>query len=132
MSEELKPCPFCGEIPRVLIYTAGAKYIDHDCLGIDKHSTAMIKIEDWQKRPIEDALRARIAELEESNLLLILYYHDAMESLHELKGIPSAPKHKTLPDNNKCVECGEPIPGEETLCSACASWEDYHESEETE
>lgn len=54
MSEALKPCPFCGgpEIPPAQIYCDTCKT---NIAGLGDH---------WNTRPIEDALRARIAELE--------------------------------------------------------------------
>ena len=59
MSEELRPCPFCGAMPmgeddRYMCSTLGC---------VMQEDT--ISAKDWNTRPIEDALRARIAELEE-------------------------------------------------------------------
>ncbi len=58
MSEELKPCPFCGReqhlCPQEIPYTGQL----HECGSCNVISY------DWNIRPIEDALRARIAELE--------------------------------------------------------------------
>ena len=63
MSNELKPCPFCGS-------TVGTKRKDNwvkccDCSArgsqeLDR-DTAHIS---WNNRPIEDALKARVEELE--------------------------------------------------------------------
>ena len=58
MSEELRPCPFCGAMPmgeddRYMCSTLGC---------VMQEDT--ISAKDWNTRPIEDALRARIAELE--------------------------------------------------------------------
>ena len=55
---ELKPCPFCGEMPigqddRYMCSTLGC---------VMQENT--ISAKDWNTRPIEDALTARIAELE--------------------------------------------------------------------
>ena len=59
MSEELKPCPFCGReqhlCPEEIPYTGQL----HECGSCNVISY------DWNIRPIEDALNARIAELEE-------------------------------------------------------------------
>ncbi len=59
MSENvLKPCPFCGEQP------------DYDGVFVNCLTTGCFTsmeddlIENWNRRPIEDALRQRIAELE--------------------------------------------------------------------
>ena len=58
MSEELRLCPFCGEMPigqddRYMCSTLGC---------VMQENT--ISAKDWNTRPIEDALTARIAELE--------------------------------------------------------------------
>ena len=60
MSEELRPCPFCGKEPA--IDNNFAICVNDDCELSDYWSG----LEDcsWNTRPIEDALNARIAELE--------------------------------------------------------------------
>ena len=57
MNEELRPCPFCGEMPmgeddRYMCSTLGC---------VMQEDT--ISAKEWNTRPIEDALNARIAEL---------------------------------------------------------------------
>ena len=62
MSEELKPCPFCGS-SKIKSHDYGnveLLYRCEDCGGEHFHSN-------WNTRPIEDALQARIAELEWNN-----------------------------------------------------------------
>ena len=58
MSDELKSCPFCGReqhlCPEEIPYTGQL----HECGSCNVISY------DWNTRPIEDALNARIAELE--------------------------------------------------------------------
>ena len=55
MSEELRPCPFCGGEAE-LCYSE----VDTFC----RKCNVMQETELWNTRPIEDALNARIAELE--------------------------------------------------------------------
>ena len=71
MSEELRLCPFCGEMPigqddRYMCSTLGC---------VMQENT--ISAKDWNTRPIEDALTARIAELEaENNRLQDAWFRD--------------------------------------------------------
>jgi len=65
MSEELKPCPFCGK-PADDRYNRLAKCSNKQCLmnyWIEDDADFYIR-DDWNTRPIEDDLRKRIAELE--------------------------------------------------------------------
>jgi len=62
---EIKPCPFCGSSNTTLDYyeiscpqELGTIVVCNDCGASAK------SIVDWNTRPIEDALNARIAELE--------------------------------------------------------------------
>jgi len=60
MSEELRPCPFCGG--KNVLSTElqdGLPFIAYCQCGAENEA------ENWNTRPIEDALKARIAELEE-------------------------------------------------------------------
>jgi Lar family restriction alleviation protein len=73
MNEKLKPCPFCGSKNIVVAHTKKLfvyRSICKDC-GADNCKLAETEedaIKLWNTRPIEDALQARIAELEWSNL----------------------------------------------------------------
>ena len=65
---EIKPCPFCGSSNTTLDYyeiscpqELGTIVVCNDCGASAK------SIVDWNTRPIEDALNARIAELEAEN-----------------------------------------------------------------
>ena len=68
MSEELKPCPFCGGMPKVNDWTLKG-ITDKRCFCDNEkcpvYLSKTIAIDDWNARPIEDDLRKRIAELEE-------------------------------------------------------------------
>lgn len=68
MSDELKPCPFCG---------GEACYVDDIGMGVDEPTkeiscehisclpiTVRVPISSWNARPIEDALRARAEKAE--------------------------------------------------------------------
>lgn len=73
MSEELKPCPFCG----------------FDTICEENHLVFCLNcgtsnhISEWNTRPVEDALQVRIAELEAENERLqnklIIVHEKAME-----------------------------------------------------
>ena len=55
----LKPCPFCGGTKICTEKSINLNYCDN--------CSAESNIEHWNTRPIEDALNARIAELEADN-----------------------------------------------------------------
>lgn len=57
MSEKLKQCPFCGGTKICTEKSINLNYCDN--------CSAESNVEHWNTRPIEDELRARIAELEE-------------------------------------------------------------------
>lgn len=58
---ELKPCPLCGAMPTVF------RGVNVSCstLGCLLQENT-VSVERWNARPIEDKLRARIAELEQT------------------------------------------------------------------
>jgi NMD protein affecting ribosome stability and mRNA decay len=56
MSEELRPCPFCGGTNICTEKGINLNYCDN--------CSAESNVERWNARPIEDALNKRIAELE--------------------------------------------------------------------
>ena len=58
MSEELRPCPFCGAMPDKL--RTGYMCSTLGC-ALQENT---VSEKEWNTRPIEDALNARIAELE--------------------------------------------------------------------
>ncbi len=64
---DLKPCPFCGGMPKVNDWTLKG-ITDKRCFCDNEkcpvYLSKTIAIDDWNIRPIEDALNARIAELE--------------------------------------------------------------------
>ena len=66
MSDNLRPCPFCGTPPQantwVFYGISETRYFcpNQECPLSVRTST----LERWNRRPIEDALTARVAELE--------------------------------------------------------------------
>jgi len=68
--EQLKPCPFCGEAPGLMVWNdASRPMTDIECVGMDcitRGCEVRVEGEDherraiaaWNTRPIEDALRA--------------------------------------------------------------------------
>jgi hypothetical protein len=59
MSEELRPCPFCGGVPDPLL--GGPESCTNDrcgCVFLGHYNTT------WNTRPVEDAQAQRIARLE--------------------------------------------------------------------
>jgi hypothetical protein len=70
---EIKACPFCG----------GAKICTEKGININycDNCSAESNIEQWNTRPIEDALNARIAELEAEKCVLIDQQREAINHL---------------------------------------------------
>ena len=77
---ELKPCPFCGsEQPQDSKDDGNVPYefgMSRSC----NSCSAAVNL-GWNTRPIEDALRKRIAELEEECASLGVRLHDEMSQL---------------------------------------------------
>lgn len=78
---ELKPCPFCGKEPA--IDNNFAICVNDDC-ELSDYWTGL-EVDTWNTRPIEDALTARIAELEEAvGLITTLKPTMVMDTEHPL------------------------------------------------
>ena len=67
MSHKLRPCPFCGSNAQVNTWTThGITESRCFCSNSDcPNSVRTVALEQWNTRPIEDALNKRIAEMEE-------------------------------------------------------------------
>lgn len=89
---ELKPCPFCGgeAITTTFIDPDDFEYMPIEVNDCDAEVTCenercingwWLSPKDWNTRPIEDALTARIAELEAENERLSQLLHDEMSQL---------------------------------------------------
>ena len=68
MMDEVKDCPFCGRPGQVIVLDTKVKPVSgycNSCLqdGAEFWPLPFFK---WQNRPLEDALRARVVELEEA------------------------------------------------------------------
>ena len=66
MSEELRPCPFCNIPPASRTSKIDGKEY-YSCFNADCPNVSWFTADEWNTRPIEDALHTRIAELEEEN-----------------------------------------------------------------
>jgi len=93
MSEELRPCPFCGS-PAYSYHDNCIDFAGVKCdLGGCVCADILITENNWNTRPIEDALNARIAELE--GKIDQLTAHDATERQDD-----------KLPEREVCEACG--------------------------
>ena len=66
---ELKLCSYCKSVPQANTWTLhGISETRYFCPNPEcPHSVRTVTLEQWNTRPIEDALNARIAELEADN-----------------------------------------------------------------
>lgn len=65
MAEELRACPFCGREEEVFSYGDYGRDNEYVACGCIYGDSTLIDIESWNTRPIEDALRAELAEATE-------------------------------------------------------------------
>ena len=112
MSDELKPCPFCGEEPRVsdlLVYPNGEKYpANVKCrrCGIVKANYDSVEkaVTVWNTRPGEDALRAEIERLQAQNKDLLEALECLLDtvdkSMHGVEGLHTW--QCGAPDHGRC------------------------------
>jgi hypothetical protein len=93
MSEILRPCPFCGS-PAYSYHDNCIDFAGVKCdLGGCVCADILITENNWNTRPVEDALNARIAELE--GKIDQLTAHDATERQDD-----------KLPEREVCEACG--------------------------
>ncbi len=96
MRNELKPCPFCGKTPIYAVTPDGendsivCRCGESECFLDDG------RLDQWNCRPIKDALQKRIEELEAENKRL-------REALKEIAEFANNEYWKRLPDPS-CVK----------------------------
>ena len=96
MSEELKRCPFCGEMPET-----DGRLVQCYLMPCDARHFIM-PVKSWQKRPIEDELNARIAELEAAGVKLADATQDLINALQlSFLNLEIVPTHKALLEWNE-------------------------------
>ena len=94
---EMKPCPFCGSTDIKLHDEITHAVWCQECFAEMPSIDIESAVELWNTRPIEDELRARIAELEaESDQLTARLCQERQDD----KWIPVSER---LPEANKCV-----------------------------
>ena len=66
MTDELKPCPWCGSAPKYLYnqaYDVHCIWCPNKMCGVrpdvDSYVSKESAVENWNQRPVEDALRAK-------------------------------------------------------------------------
>ena len=82
MKAKLKPCPFCGSKAQPLY----EEQIEITCSNIKCRmypASFAVHIQQWQSRPIEDALQARITELEKQVVVWHNYPEEKPEPSYE-------------------------------------------------
>ena len=108
MNEQAKPCPFCGKEPQINIYpNYGNPPYDEKlyfCANpkCQNYLGKGMTLEQWNTRPIEDALRARIAELEAAGAKLADAAQDLINALPlDFSDWEIVPVHKALLEWNE-------------------------------
>ncbi len=96
MSEELERCPFCGEMPET-----DGRFAQCYLMPCDARHFIM-PLKSWQKRPIEDALKKRITELEAAGAKLADAAQDLINALPlDFSDWEIVPVHKALLEWNE-------------------------------
>ena len=94
---ELKLCSYCKSVPQANTWTLhGISETRYFCPNPDcPHSVRTVTLEQWNRRPIEDALNARIAELEAAQRWIpaserlpqigvrVLFYNNFITNIHK-------------------------------------------------
>ena len=102
---ELKLCSYCKSVPQANTWTLhGISETRYFCPNPEcPHSVRTVTLEEWQTRPIEDELNARIAELEAENNRLAELLHNELSCVE----IATDLGNKRWTALNKIYEDGE-------------------------
>ena len=101
--QEIKPCPYCGSTDIKLHDEITHAVWCQECFAEMPSIDIESAVELWNTRPIEDELRARIAELEAESERLSQLLHDEMSQLE----IATDLGNKRWAALNKIYEDGE-------------------------
>ena len=106
MNEELKPCPFCGSTE--IRYGYGTLFPVVWCFKCDSQVEDVDEVDNaielWNTRPIEDALQARIAELEWNNSELTDENKELNQRVTEMEErLRWIPVEESVPEKGKLV-----------------------------
>ena len=112
---ELKPCPFCNIPPASKTSKIDGKEY-YSCLDADCPNGSWFTADEWNTRPIEDGLHARIAELSQAvGLITTLKPTMVMDANHPLDMVREVAEHVTariaeLEAERRWIPVGERLP----------------------
>lgn len=107
MKEQLKPCPSCGAKNTDKVTLISELY-DADKYKYGKCFQCGIRMYDWNKRPIEDALQAELDQLRNDNQSLAEQIHIMAEFLVAEGICPFTPCILERPHTDEdCMFCWE-------------------------
>jgi len=122
--DELKPCPFCNIPPASITSKIDGKEY-YSCLNVDCPNGSWLTAAEWNTRPIEDALNARIAELSQAvGLITTMKPTMVMDANHPLDMVREVGEHVTariaeLEAAQRWIPVSERLPEPYTRVLAC-------------